>query len=673
MKNNLFRTLQLILMLLLAFSSLAAGPLPKKKPLSKTVSLLNQLGGVPCSDESSFTCVTLPMPLDHFNPADTRTIDVTFAVLPAPLSSGAIKRKGMFVVATGGPGTSGVLLADSYVAAYSPTLFKAFDIVFFDQRGVGQSGGLACPEAASTYYQQDTAGMPDPEAALKQFAATFSADCTSEMGNPELLPYLGTDQAVEDLEMFRQIMAENKLWLYGESYGTQFAQTYAANHSDRLAGMILDGTVDLTLSGWEYYTQQAQAFNDTLVAALSLCDQDANCFDSIVSRMPFNPDNIGDQKALWVYDFIAMHLQDQPLNFLYPLAQGGYADRTFTLADLEYVATSQMYGESDRMMFNRALATVAADLDIMPLARLLYLGLGVDPQTLAVIPDPSYSDAIFFGVECQDYGYPGITPDEKAENYIRAGDALSLERFQSVFYGDLPCTYWSNASSDTSRPEPLLAEGVPTLVLGATADPATPVGNGISVYERLANGYLITTEGGPHVTFGYGNECPDALVTNFLVKGKLPASRETVCEGVVAEEFVPLAPRSATAFAKPVDAFASFETEINYLPEVYYWYGLDTLQTACVFGGSMTVSPTDIGYDYFFDKCAFSRHFAVTGTGTYNFDKDLFTLAKVNTQGFWQCNSVTFTRNSAGKYKLTGTCTQQPVIDVPQPSSLPWW
>jgi hypothetical protein len=157
------------------------------------------------------------------------------------------------------------------------------------------------------------------------------------------------------------------------------------------------------------------------------------------------------------------------------------------------------------------------------------------------------------------------------------------------------------------------------------------------------------------------------------VKGKLPASRETVCEGVVAEEFVPLVPRSATAFAKPVDAFASFETEINYLPEVYYWDGLDLLQTACVFGGTMSVSPTDIGYAYSFDKCAFSRHFAVTGTGTYNFAKDLFTLAKVKTQGFWQCNSVTFTRNSAGKYKLNGACTQQPVIEEPQPSSLPWW
>ena len=69
------------------------------------------------------------------------------------------------------------------------------------------------------------------------------------MGNPDILPYLGTQQAVEDLERFRQIMQDDKLWLYGESYGTQYAQTYAAAHGDHLAGLILDGTVDLTLSG----------------------------------------------------------------------------------------------------------------------------------------------------------------------------------------------------------------------------------------------------------------------------------------------------------------------------------------------------------------------------------------------------------------------------------------
>ena len=42
-------------------------------------------------------------------------------------------------------------------------------------------------------------------------ARTFSNDCVTEMGNPEILPYLGTAQAVEDLEAFRQAMGDEKI------------------------------------------------------------------------------------------------------------------------------------------------------------------------------------------------------------------------------------------------------------------------------------------------------------------------------------------------------------------------------------------------------------------------------------------------------------------------------
>jgi hypothetical protein len=125
------------------------------------------------------------------------------------------------------------------------------------------------------------------------------------------------------------------------------------------------------------------------------------------------------------------------------------------------------------MIFIRALAAYAANSDIIPLARLLYIDLVVDPQTLDVILDPSWSDAMYYGITCQDYGYPGATPEEKAQNFLAAFDPVetSIPRLASIIYGDLPCAYWPGASSDPTRPGYLLAEGIPTLVLGATADP----------------------------------------------------------------------------------------------------------------------------------------------------------------------------------------------------------
>jgi pimeloyl-ACP methyl ester carboxylesterase len=640
------RLILVISFLLSSFVSASTFPVQASNPPARpsTEKILKQLGGRPCPDESEFTCVTLTMPLDHFSPADPRTIQVTFAVLPA-----TGQRKGMFVTATGGPGTSGIAVADSYTAAFDASIPRRFDIVFFDQRGVALSGGLTCPTAAAAYYQTDTRAItPQQEAAVKNAARTFSQACVSEMGHPDILPYLGTQQAIEDLDRFRQLLRDEKFWLYGESYGTQYAQTYAAAHGDHLAGLILDGTVDLTLSGFEFYAQAAQAFNDTLVATLQACNDDAACVEDM------------DGAAVAAYDRLAARLDRHSLPYRFPLPAGGRAQREFTFADLEVTASGQLYSEGDRMLFNRALATSASRDDVVPLARLLYLSLGLDPQTLDAVPDPSYSDAIFYAVECQDYGYPGATPNAKAENYLRAGDPIeaAVPHLASLFYGDLPCAYWPNATTNLTRPEPLIAEGITTLVLGATADPATPVNNGISVYQRLADGYLITQQGGPHVIFGRGVECVDDLVTDFLVKGKTPRQRATTCEGVVADEYVPLAPRKASAFDNPLDALASAETEINYLPEYYYWDGVEPTNAGCAVNGKLHFEPNGEKYAFNLNACAFTKDFNLSGIGSYDSGNDRFVFT-VATTGRWRCN-LKYTR-TADHTVVTGTCDGRPV------------
>src|SRR3970282_2171642 len=110
-------------------------------------------------------------------------------------------------------------------------------------------------------------------------------------------------------------MQDERFWLYGESYGTQYAQTYAARHGERLTRLILDGTVDLTLDGLQFYAQQAQAFNDTLVAALHACDDDRAC--------------AGDMggSAVAAYDRLAARLERRPLSFRFPLPDGGVSRR----------------------------------------------------------------------------------------------------------------------------------------------------------------------------------------------------------------------------------------------------------------------------------------------------------------------------------------------------------
>lgn len=640
MKSRFSLPVQLTLIAVLLFSSIAAAPYQQtlQTPMED---LLDSLGGYECFEGSAFTCVTIEAPLDHFNPSDTRTLNVTFAVLPA---AGA--RKGMFVTATGGPGYSGISSADYYLPGFGEDVLNAFDIVFFDQRGLLYSGDQACPDAASAFYQRDARGKtPQQEAALKQSSSAFSAGCVSEVSDPSLLPFLGTKQAVEDLEIFRQLVGDEKFWLYGESYGTQYAQTYAASHSDHLAGLVLDGTVDLTLDGFNYYVQQTQAFSDVLTASLETCNDDPAC----------RKDMLGD--AVRGYDTLAKILEKRNLHFRFPLANGKSAYRAFTLSNLEFVAASQVYNERDRMMFVRALAAFTSKLDIIPLARLLYLDLGVDPQTLDVIPDPTYSEAVFYGVECQDYGYPGSSPEERANTYLATVDSFefSIPRLASLIYADLPCAYWPNATTDLTRPDYLFAENVPTLVLGSTADPATPYSNGVSVYEHLADAYLITQEFGPHVIFGRGNACPDELVVDFLVNDVVPTERETTCEGYLIDPHVPLAPRFAVSFGSPRNALSAMETEIYYLPEFFYWDGFTPTTVGCNYGGAFGYELNNAGtrVNFSLDKCAFAYNFLMTGTGYYNFENDRFVL-NVSTTGRWKCN-LRYDRRGEN-IKITGKC-----------------
>jgi len=606
-----------------------------------TREILRALNGAPCP-HSAFTCVTLTVPLDHFNLTDTRTLDVVFAVLPATGT-----RQGMFVTATGGPGSAGIgCCADYYTSFFARGITEHFDIVFFDQRGVGLSGGLTCPDAAAQWYQSKWRGdTPKRAQNLRAAARRFSEDCAQASALADRAQFLGTKQAVQDLEAFRALMGDDRLWLYGESYGTQYAQMYADAHADHLAGMILDGTVDLTLDGMPYYAGAVQAFNDTLVATLTACERNSAC----ARDFSMNP--------LAAYDQLAAQLRAKNQRVLFPLGNGARVARAFGLDDLESVGTGEMYSESGRMLFTRALAAYARDGSLIPLARLLYPNLGIDETTLAPLPDDTWSDAMYYGVECQDYGY--FTDDvTTSENNFFAGAAPvehSGLRLASMIWGDLPCASWPEALADATRPPPTHAPGVPTLVLNARRDPITPWVGARAVYENLDDGYLITQRGGPHVLFGRGVNCVDDIVNAFLIEGRAPAQRETECPGRVMSAYVPLAPRDVSAFASPLQALQSAETEIYYLPEFWYWDYATLTRVGCPIQGTLQFRAEGDSVLFDLRQCAFTNGFVMTGQGSYESAQDRFRL-RVTVSGAQNCE-LAYERVGV-KSSARGKCAQ---------------
>jgi hypothetical protein len=217
----------------------------------------------------------------------------------------------------------------------------------------------------------------------------------------------------------------------------------------------------------------------------------------------------------------------------------------------------------------------------------------------------------------------------------------------------MPCVYWPHPQKDETRPAPFTGEGFPTFVLNGTTDPATPYSNAEAVFANLSDGYFITEIGGPHVIFGWGVECVDSLVVEFLVNDTLPAEREITCEGIVADEFVPLALADSAEYTSPLEVLYAVDNEINYMPEYYYMDTTTARAVACPYGGTFAFDSDDTSDLYTLTDCAFSDGFVMTGTGSYNYDDGMFTL-EVTVTGLKE-GDLTYTRDADWALHVAGT------------------
>ncbi|MBN1428301.1 MAG: alpha/beta hydrolase [Anaerolineae bacterium] len=577
--------------------------------------LIREKNGQPCEENPDFTCITLSMPLDQFDASNGKTVDVVFAVHQA-----TGERQGMFFQAyPGGPGGEGISLA--FIDRVDDRILESYDLVFFDQRGIGLSSPLACPSALAAYYgdpsEDDTEGeegydTPGEQEEITATTRTFVDDCVKEMGvSPEELQFYNTQQVAEDIDDFRAAVGDEKFYLYGVSYGTVVAQIYAAAYPESLAGLILDGTVDLTLTGDEGSFAQEKAFEKVLLATFEACNDDELCTEAFDGEDP-----------LKVYDDLAASLAQTPQAYSFPLPDGTTSEHQMTFTKLESTAAYQMYSTGSRMLFLRALAA-ARQGDLIPLARLYYAQFKYDPASEVYLGDPSFSDIGYYFVHCADDSYFSGTPEERLARIFEEGQASNgtIPRLDGNIYTGLVCALWPSSSDSEVRAEPFVAEGIPTFVLNATLDPATPFEEGKAVYERLADGYHLYVEGGPHSIYGYEEECPDEYIADFLISGKLPSQRETQCswDEPVMWSYISPMPADAGQLGDLLLTFYQVDLETILLPEHFYNSEKSKdIAATCPYGGNLSFILEDKDETFTFNQCEFSEGLVLTGTANIN-------------------------------------------------------
>jgi pimeloyl-ACP methyl ester carboxylesterase len=587
-------------MLMFRFVALFAvlySALPAFAQDASIIPFVDAMGSQPCQD-STFTCVTMQLPRDHFANDPDATLPITFAISLATEPDAET-----LVYATGGPGASGLLAAQDYVDALDPDLVAGTNIVFFDQRGVGPDHGFSCVDATSTI---DRLPLPlnDPDTTIAT-VQTFVDDCIDAVDDPDLLKTVTTDQAIRDIEAFRLAIGKPKLWLYGESYGTQFVQEYATQFPKAVQGVILDGVVDLNLGFAAFYQSYTRASEHILERVFAACDEMTTC----------SADMKGGARA--TYDALAARLRTAPIVVPFPLGSGGLQDRELTADMLEGSAFYALYAPNGRAVFLRALAAASRD-DLLPLLRLGLSDLGLDSETLQGTEDFSYSPASYFAINCSDYREADQDANTLARAIIAdaAAYAATNPRLLRSYYGErLVCALWPY-DGDVARPAPFAGGDYPTLVLNGDADPITPITQAYSVLDNVQNGYMVVMQGGPHVIFGWGYPCPDQIVADMILTGKMPTQTVQLCEQPLVQDYVPLTLTEAATQSDPLAIARAIEVELLEYPELLNWDAVTPISLGCDHGGVMGEIETDAGYEYSFADCAFWPGLVVSGKGT---------------------------------------------------------
>ena len=175
------------------------------------------------------SCARMDVPMDYSNP-DGKKISVGFIKAAATKPE---KRRGVLFINPGGPGGS-VYHQFTTVEGYPDTtprwpkeVREEWDIVGVQPRGLEGSTKLECEEV--------NAGPIDQ---IQRSGGLIKDACDAKM--PGYAATLTTENTARDWDQVRQAMREEKISIYGNSYGTVLGSMYATTFPEHTDKVVLD-------------------------------------------------------------------------------------------------------------------------------------------------------------------------------------------------------------------------------------------------------------------------------------------------------------------------------------------------------------------------------------------------------------------------------------------------
>lgn len=482
--------------LLLSGCSLIPQPtLPQQEPSGQNAESFGeqQPRWQDCGD--GFECAEVYAPLDWADPAGE---NITLSLAKHPATSG--EPIGTLFINPGGPGASAVEYAmGSIDNAVQPEVQEYYDVIAWDPRGVGASSPVSCVDAEQMDEFLFGAGAAEGlevgsdewiEASIAE-VTEFGEACAERTG--PLLGHVSTDDTVQDLEMLRAIVGDDKLNYLGYSYGTYIGARYADAYPERVGRLVLDGAMDPTSTLADVVREQTLGFEQALKAYVTDCLSRSDC-----------PLTGSVESAMQQIGTLLDDVDARPLK--------GEDGRTFTSGTFLTAIITPLYSQDSWPYLDMLFAEVAAG----------------DAETGLMLADFYYDreggeylnnmTEAFTAINCLDYPREFDRQRMDAEAAELNEIAPTIGRFQG--YGDVSCAGWPHEG--VKKLEGVTAAGAdPILVIGTTGDPATPYRWAESLADQLESGTLVTYEGEGHTAYG-DNSCVNGIVDDYLLTGAVP-------------------------------------------------------------------------------------------------------------------------------------------------------
>ncbi|MFG3054904.1 alpha/beta hydrolase [Kitasatospora sp. NPDC048239] len=457
-----------------------------------------QLAWQACAEAPSLDCATMAVPRDWHHPAAGP--DLTIAV-SRHRATGPAKQIGTLLMAAGGPGGKGLLRPADFVRS-APAVGAAYDVVGFDQRGVGHSTQAHCqtPQEFQDFFAGDFRDdSPAATARVVDNSRRLAADCEQRSGG--LLPYLTTEQTARDIDLFRSLLGERRIGYYGPSYATMIGAYYATLFPQRVERMVLDSNIGFE-DTWEAFQlgqpmSFQRRFEEDFLPWLAARD----------STYHYGA-TAAEAKARWEARRAVLHD--------HPLVEGALTIGPNQLDNGTIQAIYQAAGGFP------ALATALTAVDDWPNAdpkaretAALVFGRYLSPEFLAE----------FFAVTCNDTAW-----SRNLDGWIARGAANTarwpLAGARTLAFAAV-CASWPAPTAPRVR---VTGAGLPpTLMLNSVHDPATYYEAALGAHRALRGSRLVTVTGnGDHGQYPGPDTCVRTAVEDYLLTGRAPA-RDIIC------------------------------------------------------------------------------------------------------------------------------------------------